>query len=106
MEWRRVSLNAAIFSKFSKEIALEKIEIDPELEKVDPGVRALFKAPKIEKLFIHGSENPRGLMASALIYPSDGYDYPAFAYDWGVMVVPHTVFCILCLFVEDEDQQG
>ncbi len=106
MEWRRISLNAAVFAKVSKEMELEEIEIDSELEKIDPGVRAVFKAPKIEKLFIHGSENPRGLMASSLIYPSDDYDYPAFAYDWGVMVVPRVyIFTLVDLHPLRKDEE-
>ena len=89
MEWNYVAVNSAVYAKLSKEMNLEKVNIDPEVEDAESGIRAVFHAPKVEQIFFHGGENPRGLMGSILVYPSDDYDFPGFAYDWGMMVIPH-----------------
>jgi hypothetical protein len=98
MEWSFISLNAGIFAKVSQEIKLEPIAIDPALENLDPGARGLFNGPKIETFFIGASyQSPRGLMGHGLIYPSDVYDYPAFAWDWGVFMSRGYIFTMVNL---------
>lgn len=88
MEWRFNPVNAAVYAMVSKEIELEQIKVESYLEDLDQGARAIFKGPKIEKVYLGGGESPRGLMCQGLIYPSDDYDYPSFGYDWAVFAKP------------------
>ena len=77
-------MNIAIYTRLSKETTLEKVDIDPEVERTRPGGRGLFRGPKIEKAFFSVTESPTSLRNQGSIYSSGDYDYPTFGWQWGI----------------------